>query len=84
MIPIESHLGTAYGGDHAFLLVFVVLPFSRAEEEGNAPKTGECYCGVNNSCPQCILTAANPGNKVELEKSDGTPVQRTYDHKDQR
>ena len=62
------------------LLVFVILDFAGTEEEGNAPQSGKCHRGVDDTRPKGILTAADPRYKVKFEQSDGTPVQRSDDY----
>jgi len=54
--------------------------FSRAEEKGNAPDARKCDEGVDNACNQGILTAADPRDEVELEKSDAAPVECADDN----
>lgn len=50
-----------------------------AEEHCNAPQTGKAHKGVNDAADQSVLSAKQPGNKVELKNADKTPVQGTND-----
>ena len=51
------------------------------KEHRNAPDTCESYNRVNNSRYYCGRTATDPGNQVEGEESDKTPVECTYYNK---
>ena len=50
---------------------------SGAEEKGNAPDARKGNQGVDYSADYRVLTAADPSDDVEAEKSYATPVQRT-------
>ena len=60
-----------------------VGPGGRLEQQRNAPDTGQCHHGVNNTGEQGAGTAANPGHQVKLEQPDATPVECTDDGDDQ-
>jgi hypothetical protein len=55
-----------------------------AEQEGNAPQSGKTDDSVNNTTENCVLTAKDPGNQIELENTDQTPVNTADDRQDQR
>ena len=44
------------------------------KKEGYTPDTRKCDNGVNYTAQKCRLTAEEPGNYIELEKSDAAPV----------
>ena len=57
--------------------------FTRSEKQGNAPYTRKCNHGINDPCEERILTATDPCNGIELEKTDAAPVECTYNCKNQ-
>lgn len=59
---------------------FVIL----MEKQRNAPDTRKSYYNVDYSCEKSFGTSCNPGNEVEGEKTDKTPVQRSDYRNNQR
>ena len=68
----------------ADVFVLIIGSFSRSENERNAPdsRKGD-YC-VDDSCKNCGLTAAEPSDGIEFEKTDPAPVQRTDNDENKR
>ena len=54
--------------------------FGVPEKEGDAPDARKGNKRVNDSAENRSLTAENPGNKVELKKTDAAPVECTDDN----
>jgi len=54
--------------------------FLRTEQKRNTPETRERNKRVNDAAYKCVLTAEKPGNEVELEETDASPVQCTDDY----
>ncbi len=50
---------------------------SSAEEERNAPNSGEGYDGVYYTADERFLSTEEPSNNVKLEKSDTSPIECT-------
>ena len=65
------------------LALFVNAAATSAEEERDAPQTGQCDHGVNNSGQQRILSAEDPGYQIELENANQTPVDAADNGKNQ-
>ena len=57
--------------------------FSCTEEERDAPNACKSDNGVDDTADEGILTAAEPRNYVELEKTDATPVECSDDGEDE-
>jgi hypothetical protein len=53
--------------------------FISAKQKGNTPQACQTNDGVDDSAEQSILTTKNPGNQVELEDTDASPVQTADD-----
>ena len=52
--------------------------FTCSENKCQTPDSGESDYRVNYTADKSIHTAADPSNKVELEKTYATPVKRAY------
>ena len=59
------------------LFVERLKSFASAEEKRDTPNTGKCYDRVDYTADKCCLTAAEPSDYVEFEKTDATPVERS-------
>ena len=55
-----------------------------AEEEGDAPDTGQSDHGIDDARRHGGGSAADPGDQIELEQTDATPVQRADDGNNER
>ena len=62
-----------------FLVLDLVKGLASAKQQRDAPNTGKTYKSVDDAGEQRGLSTADPGNDVELEKSDATPVERADD-----
>ena len=62
-------------------LLLVICTFSSAEKKRDAPQTAESYEGVDDSCKYGILSTAKPSYRIELKKSNASPVKCTDDYK---
>ena len=58
--------------------------FSCAENQRDAPDAGESHDGVNDAAEERVLSAEDPGDNIELEKTNGSPVQSTDDRQNER
>ena len=61
-----------------------LLCVSFAEEQRNAPNARECNDRINDTAEERLLAAEDPGDKVKLEKTDASPVERTDDRQNER
>ena len=52
---------------------------SSSEKKRDAPNTCQTDKCINDAADKTGLTAEDPRNKIEAEKSDKTPIQRTDD-----
>lgn len=57
--------------------------FSCAENQRYAPNTRQRYHGINNTASKCGLSTEEPCDKIKLEQSDASPVQRADDRNNQ-
>ena len=55
------------------------MNLSASEEKGDTPKSCQSHHGIDYTWDDCLLTAADPGNKVKSEKTDASPVESAYD-----
>jgi hypothetical protein len=55
--------------------------FGVPEKEGDAPNARKGNKRIYDSAENRTLTAENPGNKVELKKTDAAPVESADDNK---
>jgi hypothetical protein len=62
-----------------FHLADEVFRFSFAEKQGNAPSARKRDDRIDDAAEKRVLSAKDPGDKIELEKTDATPVQGTDD-----
>lgn len=63
--------------------LIIAAAAASAEQERNAPQTGQTDDGVNDPAEQCALTAKKPGNQIELENTYKTPVRASNDGQNQ-
>lgn len=54
-----------------------------AEQQRDAPQTGDAHQGIDNAADGSQLAAADKGHAVKGEQSHAAPVQRTDDDQDQ-
>ena len=69
--------------DTAKCLFPVDLLTASAKQQRDTPQTGETYQRINDSADNSILPTEDPSNQIEFKDADQTPVQRSYDGKDQ-
>ena len=55
-----------------------------AEQQGNAPESGDADEGIDDAADDGELAAADRCDDVEAEDADAPPVQRADDDKNQR
>ena len=55
----------------------------RAEDQRDAPDTGQSHHGEDDACEQRSGAPTDPRHRIETEKADRAPVQRADDNKDQ-
>ena len=58
--------------------------FSRPEEKRNAPNAGEGNESVYYAADESVLPTAEPGDYIELKKTDAAPVERAHDGENKR
>ena len=68
----------------SFLVLDSVKGLASAKQQRNAPNACKSYNGVDDAAEQRGLSAADPGNEVELKQSDAAPVESAYDGQNQR
>ena len=58
-----------------------IFRVSFSEEKGNAPDSRKCDDRIDDAAEKRVLSAEDPGDKIELEKADATPVYSAYNYK---
>ena len=71
---------------HPFLSLRILqrVVLAGAEQQRDAPDTGQSDHGLDDPRRYGGSAAADPGNQIELEQTYATPVQRADDGNDQR
>lgn len=61
-----------------------IFRVSFSEEKGNAPDSRKCDDRIDDAAEKRVLSAEDPGDKIELEKADAAPVQCADDRQNER
>ena len=67
-----------------YIMLFVCVCESIfPEQQRDAPQCGDTHQGIDNAADKGSLPAEYPGHQIELENTDGTPVDSADNHQDQ-
>ena len=62
-----------------WLFLDLVEAFTGAEDQRDTPNACQSHDRINDAAEECFLTAEDPGDDIESEKSDASPVQSADD-----
>ena len=74
-----SHKRSSPAGELFLFICLLIVVFSNlvplAEEQRNAPNTGQGHEGKHDAADRRALSAKQPAHNVELEQTDAPPVE---------